>query len=42
MSSVRDADNDELLSARDSIALAREQGKIGTRTWWQSFLEVSC
>ncbi|KAK9812387.1 hypothetical protein WJX73_006816 [Symbiochloris irregularis] len=40
MPKLQNADSDEMLSARDSIAQAREQGKIGTRTLWQSLVEV--
>ena len=40
MKSVRDEDSGELLSARDSIQLAKEEGKIGSRTLWQAFMEV--
>ena len=33
-------DSTEMVSARDEIALAKEQGKISTRTVWQSILEA--
>lgn len=40
MSSVRGEENDELLSAKDSIALARKTSKAAAPSAWQSFFEV--
>ena len=40
MPSSQDEDSDEMLSARDSIAQARQHGKSGTRTLWQNLTEV--